>query len=323
MNAKKILVLIAITISVFLYLENKKTVIRVSYINQPRKFSLSELPMIEELLKERFDKITIDHENYDLIIDGHWRDEAITNRKSIKLYFTQEAHKPDLKKYDLSIGFDRIDDEKYIRIPLYYMWYKQKISTSLRRDKRCNPKEKPYFACFLVSRPSSENPKLYDGCVARESLFYKLSNYKKVMSGGKFLNNIGKRVSKNSKAQRDKWLSNCKFMISYENQKYPGYITEKPFQSYLTGSIPIYYATEDYKKDINPEAVIFAENFKNEDELVDYIIKVDNDDNMYCDIYNQPLVVDEKNNYENVKNKLREKLFKLLDEKLGSVKVNS
>ncbi|MCX4084285.1 hypothetical protein N7281_05495 [Rickettsia hoogstraalii] len=45
----------------------------------------------------------------------------------------------------------------------------------------------------------------------------------------------------------------------------------------------MYYADKSYIKDINPNAVIFAKDYSEED-LYNYIISVDKDDEKYCKI---------------------------------------
>ncbi|NRB11367.1 MAG: alpha-1,3-fucosyltransferase [Rickettsiaceae bacterium] len=318
-----LLAILIISIVIFSYFDKspakKEELIRVSYINQWPGFELSELPMIKELLEEKFNKVVIDHQNYDLIIDGYFGEEEISNKDAVKLYFVGEAFRPDIEKYDLSIGFNRITHEKYMRIPLYYMYYSDKISTNFKREP-CNP-NKEYFACMLVSNPGRGKPRAredegdrsFDGCVARDRAFHQISLYKRVASGGRHLNNLDGYIV--PIPQTDEWLSKCKFIISYENQKYDGYVTEKPFQSYLAGAVPIYYAEDNYHLDVNPESVIFAGDYDSEEEMVEYIKKVDNDDDLYCKIYNSPMVPKEEQNYEQVKKKLGKKLYKLIDAK--------
>lgn len=292
---------------------------RVSFINQWPGFTLEQLPIIKELLEERYARVIIDHNNYDLIIDGVFGDRKIARQNSVKLFFTGEAIKPKVDQYDLSIGFDYIDDPRYIRIPLYYMYFSNKINTNLRRGK-CTV-NKPYFACFLYSNSGLTNNNVstsFDGCLARNSLFHKLSKYKKVNSGGSYLNNEGKNSpQKGDNKKTIEWFSKCKFVISYENRTYPGYVTEKVFFAHIAGAVPIYYGHESYNRDVNPKSVIYAGDFSNENELVEYIKKVDNDDDVYCKIWNNSMITNKESNYQEIKNKLREKLFRILDQKIN------
>lgn len=264
--------------------------------------------------------------NYNILFDFPFCDKRDYNAieevsdNVVKIFYTPEAILPKLDNFDLVIGFDRIENNKFFRFPYYdLVGSNKKNNVDYDRGKDlgvCNP-HKEYFACFLVSNNSTMNTRNnlpMDGCIARSSIFNKLSKYKRVESGGKYANNIGKIISGE---ETTKWLSNCKFVIAYENQSYNGYITEKPFQAYFAGAIPIYYGDKTAVTDINKKAVIYAGDFNSEEDLIEYIKKVDNDDKLYCDIWNEKIIIDPEMNYNVVKAKLQEKLFKIIDEKLG------
>ncbi len=282
--------------------------------------------LLKNILKEKYN-VKISTSNYDLVIDRPdndiYRDynkfEEL-DPKIIKIFFTPEAILPNLNNYDLTIGFDKIDDAKYIRVPWYYFSnFNTKIRTDYNREAdqgKCNP-NKRYFACFLVTNNSEgdnwRNHKPFDGCLARTKIFNKLSTYKRVESGGKYLNNIGRVIPPNETME---WLSNCKFIIAYENQSYDGYITEKPFQAYFAGAIPIYYGHPTAVTDMNKDAIIYAGDFNNEDDLVEYIKKVDNDEDLYCKIWHQNIITAPERNFETVRSKLADKIYQVIDQKL-------
>ena len=297
---------------------------------------LKEFGMINDILSEKYN-IEVVTSNYDIIIDTVFGNEPLPDTKSnrhceedkvqrgnlsmmhsacdpVKIFFTGEAIKPrNPDNYDLVMGFDYIDHPNYIRLPLYYMYPiydARNIRTDYNRGT-CNP-HKPYFACFLYSNSGENDPKRFDGAMARNSLFDKLSEYKKVESGGKYRNNIGHMISREDTMN---WLSECKFVISYENQTYDGYMTEKPFLSYFAGSVPLYYGDKHAMEDINGKALIFQGDFAGQDEMIEYIKKVDNDDALYCDIWNQRIITDPAQDYEAVKSKVRDKLSPILDKK--------
>jgi hypothetical protein len=293
---------------------NFKPIIKVKIINFLPGSKEETILWRSDILKEKY-KIQAAEENFDIIVDMVYDrvniDEIDKNHKAIRIFVTPEAISPNINKYDLSLGFDHVEHDKYLRMPYYYV-KRNKISTKFDRGI-CNPK-KENFACFLVSNPGGwqhpHNPYAFDGCDARNSLFHNLSKYKKVLSGGKYLNNIGRVIPYN---ESQKWLSKCKFIIAYENQSYPGYITEKPFQAYSSGAIPLYYAHPTALEDINPRSVIYAGDFKTENDLIEYIKKVDSDDELYCKIWNEKMLIDPKRDFEVVNEQLRVKLNKLLD----------
>lgn len=319
-KAKLLAVLVILILLAYLGLRDDKLnsykpTLIVKYINQWPGFKLESLEMLYEVLSEDYNIVSDQKtSDYDLIIDGVFGNKKIENKDAIKIFFTGEAFEPDIGKYDLSIGYSYIDSQKYIRIPLAYMEKGRNgklITSNLVHQGKCNPK-KEYFACFLVGNGTNISwltKKPYDGVIARDLLFHRLSLYKKVESGGKHLNNRGEPVPMN---KTNEFLSNCKFIIAFENQTFPGYITEKPFQAYMAGSVPIYYADKQAVQDINKNSIIFAPDFDSQEALVEYIIKVDNDDALYCKIWNEKLIVDPQKNYEAIKNNLRQKLKEVI-----------
>jgi hypothetical protein len=62
-------------------------------------------------------------------------------------------------------------------------------------------------------------------------------------------------------------LSHYRFSICFENAVYKGYITEKIFDCFYAGCVPIYYGAPDIEKYIPEECYIDFRNFKSFDEL--------------------------------------------------------
>jgi hypothetical protein len=116
----------------------------------------------------------------------------------------------------------------------------------------------------------------------------KLSKYKKVYMGGNCKNNINKKIT-----DKIQFLSNYKFSIAMENSEGDGYLTEKIVDSFLAGTIPIYYG--DYMLDeiINPKTYILIKGVKDMDEKIEYIKKIDNDINLYKSIMKEKPILDD------------------------------
>lgn len=62
-----------------------------------------------------------------------------------------------------------------------------------------------------------------------------------------------------------------KFSICFENCNFPGYITEKIFDSFLSGCIPVYYGAPDITNFIPEETFIDYRKFKSMGELDSYL----------------------------------------------------
>ncbi|NDB82569.1 MAG: alpha-1,3-fucosyltransferase [Alphaproteobacteria bacterium] len=185
------------------------------------------------------------------------------------------------------------------------------------RQGKCNSNKK-YFGCFLATNDNLDN----DGVKARIDLFHKLSSYKFILSGGTSLNNNTPNNSSKSRIvpikETKEFLSQCKFVIAYENTSLvEGYITEKPFQAYFSGAIPIYNGHKSVIEDLNKNAIIYSEDFDSKDDLIEYIKTIDSDDELYCKIWNQNIINKKEQGFQEYYNRLRDKIYEVLDKKFN------
>lgn len=72
-------------------------------------------------------------------------------------------------------------------------------------------------------------------------------------------------------------LQKYKFAFCFENSIFPGYVTEKIFDAMFAGSVPIYLGAPDIKKYIPSSCFIDLRDFKNYDDLYNYISAIKED----------------------------------------------
>jgi alpha(1,3/1,4) fucosyltransferase len=191
-----------------------------------------------------------------------------------KIFYTGENVRPNFRECDFAISFDWDDyGGKNLRLPLF-RW-----SPSLTKlYNRPAPAEilsaKSKFCCMVVSNGSGKE---------RNAFYRQLSQYKKVDSGGRFLNNIGYVVPDKVTFAKD-----YKFIIAFENSCYPGYTTEKIFQPMLVDCLPIYWGNPAIGKDFNPKSFINVHNYRTYEDVIEQIIGLDTDDDLYCSYLEQP-----------------------------------
>ena len=111
----------------------------------------------------------------------------------------------------------------------------------------------------------------------RDRFFELLSKYKRVDSAGRWLNNIGGTVS-----DKLKFIASYKFSIAFENGSHPGYTTEKIFEPMLVDSLPIYWGNPLVNLDFNPRSFVNYYDHNSLDALVDWVIELDRNDDLYC-----------------------------------------
>jgi hypothetical protein len=75
-----------------------------------------------------------------------------------------------------------------------------------------------------------------------------------------------------------------------ENRKQDGYITEKIFNAFLGGSVPIYFGTEEIFEIFNPNAFIYYDT-ENPKPALDLVSFLEHNETAYSDmLFNQPIL---------------------------------
>ena len=123
--------------------------------------------------------------------------------------------------------------------------------------------------------------------------------------GGQYNNNINKSV-----LNKNEFLSSYKFSIAMENSEGDGYISEKIVDSFISGTIPIYYGDYMIDEYINPKSFILIKGEKDILEKIEYIKKIDNDDTLYQNILKEKVLINDNIKTENDK-ELKDFLFNI------------
>lgn len=205
--------------------------------------------------------------------------EEYLNYDCIRIFYTGENLCPDFNLFDYAIGYEYIDYlDRYLRYPNFAIpeIYGQDCALMCQKHKNADNaiKEKTEFCAFVVSKGK--------GYVApeRESFFLKLSQYKKVNSGGRFLNNINEPNGVKDKLEFQK---KHKFVIAFENSSHPGYSTEKIVQAFAAGAIPIYWGDPLISRLFNEDAFVNCHSFNSWDDVIEEVKRIDNNDAEYKD----------------------------------------
>ncbi len=85
-----------------------------------------------------------------------------------------------------------------------------------------------------------------------------------------------------------------KFIVSFESNAMPGYVTEKLVCPLLARSVPIYWGDPRVLHLINPACFINAHDFDTPQALVEHVMKVDADDALYRRYLAAPVFLDGK-----------------------------
>lgn len=196
--------------------------------------------------------------------------------KCIRIFYTGENVRPNFKECDYAFTFDHIENNpRHYRLPLYGMYFDPAL---LVKNDGYNPEkilaEKTEFCNFVYSNKKAKK---------RIDFFHKLSKYKRVASGGKLLNNVEGRVP-----NKLEFIRKFKFTIAFENSSYPGYTTEKLTEPMLMQSLPIYWGNPLVHYDFNPRSFINWHDYRNDDAVIEKIIELDRNDDLYLEYLREP-----------------------------------
>lgn len=168
----------------------------------------------------------------------------------VRIFITGENVRTDWSIADYGIDFDYMDfGDRHLRIPLYF-WTSTRVQDApskhtqefctyfygRKREDSLSSREK--FCAFMASNGGGKYTQV------RERFLTLLNEYKRVDSGGRWNNNIGAPIGdryNDFQTSKREWLKGYKFHICFENASYPGYVTEKLFDAYAAGCVPIYW----------------------------------------------------------------------------------
>ena len=202
----------------------------------------------------------------------------------IKIFYTPENLCPDFNLADYAISFEYLDfGDRHLRYPNYMTkasyksaWEAMKVKHLVDGEQALNRK----FCSFVVSNGNANE--------IRDVFFEKLSQYKKVDSGGRYKNNIGIKKGISDKRGFD---SEHKFSITFENTSHPGYLTEKLVEGFAASVIPIYWGDPLVSKIFNKKSFIDINDFPTIDKAIEFIKEVDNNEQLYMKILQEPALI--------------------------------
>ena len=259
--------------------ETKKK-IKIYYKN----INIRWINLIRQDIKEKFE-IEIDKDNPDYLIYATFGCEHALNKynNTIKIAFFTENQLPDLNVADYAIGLGHINHlDRFFTFPylVYILSLNNRTSKDFQivRDNVLKSKKRTKFCAAVISNPIG----------FRFAFMKELNKYKKVDNGGRAANNIGGHVQ-----NKIEFLNQYKFSIGMENSEADGYASEKILDSLWAGNIPIYYGDYMIDEYINPKTYILIRDNYELKQKIEYIKKIDNDDNLYRSIMKEKVFIDD------------------------------
>lgn len=207
-----------------------------------------------------------------------------------RVWYTGENQRPPLENFDLTLSFDRDSlGGTNVYLPLLITqldWFQngyQQLSLESRRAgavatpevaktrRTSNVSEREKFLCAFIGNTEPMRMRALEA----------LSSYKQVDVFGSA---VGKPVPCKATIAKD-----YRFMLSFENDLYPGYVTEKPLDAWISGCIPLWRGI-DQSTILNPSSIINAASFDSLNSFIERVIRVDNSLEDLRQIGSEPLL---------------------------------
>ena len=189
--------------------------------------------------------------------------------KPRRVWFTGENIRPPVgDNFDSFVSFDQ---DAYGGVNFYFpllyaelllrerQWTKRRgieVDKNKLLKHRQSPKEKGKFVCAFISNLEPVRMRALD----------ELRKYGEVDVYGP--HSLNTPISKYETAQE------YKFMLCFENDLYPGYLTEKLLDAYMCETVPLYRGLFGQEEHVNQRALINAANFDSLESFCHYVGKM-------------------------------------------------
>lgn len=236
-------------------------------INSPHESQFiiyNEMPKIKNIISDK-DNYLLMFESK-IIMPNNWNAK---NHKYFKKIFTWDDNLVDGKKYfkinyphkiPKSLDYDLIKKEKLCAMVASHKFKKHSLELYTERIKAIRWFEQNHPASFDLYGIGWDRYN-FKGALTRLNKFGFLRKLLKP-----------KYSSFKGSVPSTEVLPKYKFAICYENARdIPGYITEKIFNCFFAGCVPVYWGAPNVTDHIPADTFIDRKNFKTYDELYNYL----------------------------------------------------
>jgi len=212
-----------------------------------------------------------------------------SKKAKFSIFFTGENERPPYGDWDCYLSFDLNSyGGKNAYLPLWWITssdlIRPTVSPYLGRaitiDEMLAPRKVNYRSRkkFCVAFIGKAYPFRMQAIAA-------LSSIGKVDVYGGIARNSGKKAA----LEKFETAQKYKFVFAFENDLFPGYVTEKAPEAWATGAIPLYWGS-DPSGYLNQEAIINLANYQNLDNFTKRVSEVSDDSHLWQNIANQPIL---------------------------------
>lgn len=195
---------------------------------------------------------------------------------------------------DLSMGYARMEREKYLHFPYWLTThFNPEADETQIRDRIREMNEARYEKineCALINGHDPEG--------IREFIYDGIKDILDVKLAGRWRNNTRELWDKYGN-NKELYLRTFKFNVCAENDNTKDYVSEKLFDAFLTGCVPLYYGSNNDPEPglINRDAVIFWNINGDNEENRKQILRLKNDEAYYEEFMSRPRLLPAMEDY--------------------------
>ena len=259
--------------------------IRIGYTDWNNSRAMEYINFLKTNLNDKYEfELVTDGPDYLLFSFYGSEHKNVKYNTSIKIAIYEEGFIPTFNEEDYIFGVAHILYlDRYFRKAslLEYLGNLKNKDFREVRNKILNGQKREKFCAAVFGHEKNEDH-------FREKFVNELSKYKKVDMGGEINNTIGYNVTENIK-----FFKEYKFSIAFEKNSGDGYATGHIINSFLAGTIPIYYGDYFIDEYINPDTYILVRNDIDLQDKIEYIKEVDKDNKLYLEFFSKDILLDE------------------------------
>lgn len=206
--------------------------------------------------------------------DARHRLPTAPHRSAVRLWFTGENIRAPLNGFDLTLSFDPDEyggSNVYLPLAIVGLRWFDSTSSATEECKRAgavlHPRvaaearrpvaaERTEFACAFIGNPEPRRMRAIEA----------LSRYRPVDVFGAA---VGRPVAEKASIARQ-----YRYVVCFENDLFPGYVSEKPVEAYATGAIPLWSGLDEVGI-LHRQGVVNQADFSYLSEWVDHVADLD------------------------------------------------
>lgn len=203
----------------------------------------------------------------------------------LNFWFTGENERPPFGSWDAYFGFDyHLQSSNYAYLPLWFL-----TSTTLMKDTKDS-----YWGSRLRATSSLLAERSLRVVAPKFACAFVGKAYPLRLHALKALSTVGKvdifgPATRHEVNKPSDIAKQYKFTICFENDVYPGYVTEKPLEAYLAGTVPIYFG-HDPALYLNDESMLNLFSFPNVSSWIEQVRRVNSNKSLYSKYYEAPIL---------------------------------